>query len=488
MSRLLANRTVIPPLALGAALTLLPAAYAEEVGEAFGQPVRREELAHHLKTATLFSRSGQRERTAEETRREAWQNLVLLKEADRLGITVDRAELEQELRRLVSEQGVEYPGPLYETWVKVSLREDVQTFERRVEDLLRINKLLAQKTDPAVSVTEEEIRQKFLNQYNNFESEYIRFESAEEAQAFLERVRRDPGIWKETFDRKKEELGQRGAAWINIMSLEALIDLWKIPREDAYRILRAELGEFVPAENIYGPCVFRLLNKQEADLKELDEQKRQQYRSMLIAFEKRQAGQAFLDDLVQRAGYLDYEQQRRQAEEAKGLAAKMEELKEKSRVRLETTQGVLELKLFPEIAPKACENFIGLIEKGYYDGLTFHRVIKGFMIQGGDPTGTGAGGQSIWGGPFEDEVKEGITFDRPRLLAMANAGPNTNTSQFFITTVPTPWLNGKHTIFGEVVSGLEVVRKMESVPTDERDRPVEDQKILQADVLPPETP
>ncbi|HOU37006.1 MAG TPA: peptidylprolyl isomerase [Candidatus Omnitrophota bacterium] len=149
-------------------------------------------------------------------------------------------------------------------------------------------------------------------------------------------------------------------------------------------------------------------------------------------------------------------------------------------VVLETTQGVMELKLMPDIAPKACENFVKLVEKGYYDGLIFHRVIKQFMIQGGDPTGTGRGGQSIWGKPFEDEVRQDVKFDRPGLLAMANAGPNTNGSQFFITTVPTPWLNMNHTIFGELVSGADVLKKIEMTPVGAQDRPVTDQKIVRA--------
>ncbi len=117
---------------------------------------------------------------------------------------------------------------------------------------------------------------------------------------------------------------------------------------------------------------------------------------------------------------------------------------------METTQGTIELELKPEIAPKACENMVKLAKKGYYDGIVFHRIIKEFMIQGGDPTGTGAGGKSVWGKPFEDECTSSVTFDKPGLLAMANAGPGTNGSQFFITTVKTPWLNGNHTIFGEV--------------------------------------
>src|SRR3989338_8299531 len=126
-------------------------------------------------------------------------------------------------------------------------------------------------------------------------------------------------------------------------------------------------------------------------------------------------------------------------------------------VVLETNQGAIEIKLMPEVAPKACENFTKLAEKGYYDGLIFHSVIKNFMIQGGDPTGTGRGGESIWGKPFEDELDPQLTFERAGLLAMANSGPDTNGSQFFITTVATPWLNMHHTIFGEVIGGSEAV-------------------------------
>ncbi len=149
-------------------------------------------------------------------------------------------------------------------------------------------------------------------------------------------------------------------------------------------------------------------------------------------------------------------------------------------VVLETNQGNIEIKLFPDTAPKACENFTKLVEKGYYNGIIFHRVIKQFMIQGGDPTGTGMGGESIWGKPFSDEFKDGIVFDRPGILAMANAGPETNGSQFFITTIPTPWLNGRHTIFGEVVSGYDVVQKIESTAVNSQDKPTKEQKIIKA--------
>ncbi|MBL7996949.1 peptidylprolyl isomerase [bacterium] len=147
---------------------------------------------------------------------------------------------------------------------------------------------------------------------------------------------------------------------------------------------------------------------------------------------------------------------------------------------LETSQGTIEVNLMPEVAPKACENFEKLVEKGYYDGIIFHRVIKNFMIQGGDPTGTGRGGQSVWGKPFEDEFSPSATFNRHGLFAMANAGPKTNGSQFFITTAPATWLNNKHTIFGEVVAGYDVVQKIENVKTNASDGPLEQQKIIKA--------
>ena len=149
-------------------------------------------------------------------------------------------------------------------------------------------------------------------------------------------------------------------------------------------------------------------------------------------------------------------------------------------VVLETTQGEIELKLFPEIAPKTCENFTELVKKGYYNGIIFHRVMKSFMIQGGDPTGTGRGGSSIWGRTFKDEFDKDVNFDKPGILAMANSGPNTNGSQFFITTIPTAWLNQKHTIFGEVAAGYENVEKIENQPVGVHDKPLKDQKIIKA--------
>jgi len=132
-------------------------------------------------------------------------------------------------------------------------------------------------------------------------------------------------------------------------------------------------------------------------------------------------------------------------------------------LKIETNMGSFEVTLFPKVAPKACENFMKLAEKGYYDGVSFHRIIPQFMIQGGDPQGTGAGGQSIWGKNFEDECTNQVKFDKPGLLAMANRGPNTNGSQFFVTTAKTDWLNMKHTIFGEVTQGYDVVQKIEAL-------------------------
>ena len=131
----------------------------------------------------------------------------------------------------------------------------------------------------------------------------------------------------------------------------------------------------------------------------------------------------------------------------------------KMKVKIMTDKGDININLLPEKSPVTVANFVNLAKKGYYDGLKFHRVIDNFMAQGGDPTGTGAGGP---GYQFEDEVDNGLNFSKSGKLAMANAGPGTNGSQFFITTVPTEWLNGNHTIFGEVVSDddLKVVKKL----------------------------
>ena len=165
-----------------------------------------------------------------------------------------------------------------------------------------------------------------------------------------------------------------------------------------------------------------------------------------------------------------------------------------------TNKGDFAIKLFPKQAPKTVENFLGLVAKNYYDGIIFHRVIKDFMIQGGDPTGTGMGGQSLWGTPFEDEFSNEL-FNIRGALSMANAGPATNGSQFFIVqnqNMPaqmeeqmvaagypkeiieayrqggTPWLDHRHTVFGQVVSGMEIVDEIANVKTGIQDKPVED--------------
>src|SRR5919106_270007 len=136
---------------------------------------------------------------------------------------------------------------------------------------------------------------------------------------------------------------------------------------------------------------------------------------------------------------------------------------------LQTNHGVISLELYPEDAPKTVENFLKLARDGFYDGVIFHRVIPDFMIQGGDPTGTGAGGP---GYQFEDEFNDHKV--ERGALAMANAGPNTNGSQFFIvTTEAAPWLDGKHTVFGKVTNGMDVVDAISEAPRDGRDRPVD---------------
>lgn len=141
---------------------------------------------------------------------------------------------------------------------------------------------------------------------------------------------------------------------------------------------------------------------------------------------------------------------------------------------IKTNMGTIEIELFKDKAPKTVENFVGLAKKGYYDGVIFHRVIDGFMIQGGDPTGTGRGGESFWGGKFKDEFSPELKHDSPGILSMANAGPNTNGSQFFITLVPTPHLNGRHSVFGKVINGMDVVKAIGKTETNAQDRPIKD--------------
>lgn len=146
---------------------------------------------------------------------------------------------------------------------------------------------------------------------------------------------------------------------------------------------------------------------------------------------------------------------------------------------LHTTMGDIHLRLFPEHAPKTVENFVGLAKKSYYDNIIFHRIIPKFMLQTGDPLGDGTGGESLWGNEFEDEFHPQLRHDRPYVLSMANAGPNTNGSQFFITTVPTPWLDDKHTIFGRASGGFDVIHSIENARTNRNtDKPLQDISIL----------
>jgi cyclophilin family peptidyl-prolyl cis-trans isomerase len=140
-------------------------------------------------------------------------------------------------------------------------------------------------------------------------------------------------------------------------------------------------------------------------------------------------------------------------------------------VTIETTRGTFQVELFEDRAPKTTANFLSLAQKGFYDGIKFHRVIPQFMIQGGCPKGTGMGGP---GYTIPDEFHPELKHGGEGILSMANAGPNTGGSQFFITLAPTPWLDGKHAVFGKVISGMEVVREIGSAPTDGRDRPVQD--------------
>jgi cyclophilin family peptidyl-prolyl cis-trans isomerase len=150
---------------------------------------------------------------------------------------------------------------------------------------------------------------------------------------------------------------------------------------------------------------------------------------------------------------------------------------------IKTSMGDIEIELFPLEAPKTVENFVELAKKEYYKGVIFHRVIEKFMIQGGDPTGTGRGGESAWGGKFKDEFSPKLTFDKAGILAMANAGPGTNGSQFFITLAPTAWLNNNHTIFGKVINGIEVVNAIGKTKT-KNDRPVVDVVINEVVITP----
>ena len=145
-----------------------------------------------------------------------------------------------------------------------------------------------------------------------------------------------------------------------------------------------------------------------------------------------------------------------------------------------TNKGTFKVKLFKDITPITVDNFVTLSNKGFYDGLIFHRVIDGFMIQGGDPKGNGMGGP---GYTIKDEFSPDLKHDKKGILSMANAGPDTGGSQFFITLVPTPWLDGKHSVFGEVIEGIEVVDAIGKVKTDRNDRPLESVVIKEIKIV-----
>lgn len=152
----------------------------------------------------------------------------------------------------------------------------------------------------------------------------------------------------------------------------------------------------------------------------------------------------------------------------------------KSIVKMETNMGTIKIKLYTDKAPITTKNFIDLVNSGFYNGIIFHRVIDGFMIQGGDPTGTGTGGSKK---TIPDEFGEGLKHSKPGILSMANRGPNTGTSQFFITLAPQPHLDGKHAVFGEVIEGMDVVKKIGKVKTAGADKPVEDVKMTKVTMV-----
>ncbi|KAF4550295.1 Peptidyl-prolyl cis-trans isomerase-like protein 2 [Elsinoe fawcettii] len=162
-------------------------------------------------------------------------------------------------------------------------------------------------------------------------------------------------------------------------------------------------------------------------------------------------------------------------------AAEKKKVETGNMATLHTTLGDIAFRLFPQYAPKAVENFVVHSRNGYFNNLTFHRIIRKFMIQTGDPLGDGTGGESIWGKEFEDEFTPHLRHDKPYTVSMANAGPGTNGSQFFITTEKTPWLDDKHSVFGRVVKGMDVVHKIENVKVW-KEKPVDNVKIVSVDI------
>ncbi|KAJ3439612.1 ring-type e3 ubiquitin-protein ligase ppil2 [Anaeramoeba flamelloides] len=152
-------------------------------------------------------------------------------------------------------------------------------------------------------------------------------------------------------------------------------------------------------------------------------------------------------------------------------------------VKMKTNLGDLTFELYCEETPLTCENFLTLCTRGYYDGIHFHRLIKNFMIQGGDPLGNGTGGESIWGGNFQDEFVNHLIHGTRGILSMANSGKSTNRSQFFITFAPAHHLDGKHTVFGKLIAGARVLRKIEAIPTNSKNRPHTPIKIVSTTII-----
>ncbi|KAJ8905715.1 hypothetical protein NDN08_002220 [Rhodosorus marinus] len=159
-------------------------------------------------------------------------------------------------------------------------------------------------------------------------------------------------------------------------------------------------------------------------------------------------------------------------------------VKKNENVRMETSLGSFDVELYWEHTPRTCRNFLELSKRGYYKGVIFHRIVPNFVVQGGDPTGTGRGGESIYGRRFEDEIHPELKHVGAGILSMANSGPNTNGSQFFITLAPAPHLDGKHSVFGRIKSGMNTIKRMGTVPTDSHDRPQRDVKIYKAIAVP----
>jgi len=170
-------------------------------------------------------------------------------------------------------------------------------------------------------------------------------------------------------------------------------------------------------------------------------------------------------------------------EAARQRYAFVKKQKVKGYAQLTTSHGTINVELHVDICPRTCENFLLLLERKYYDGTVFHRVIRNFMIQGGDPTGTGTAGESAWGGAFPDEISNKLRHDGRGILAMANSGPNTNRSQFYMTFKSASHLDGKHAVFGRVVGGLDTLAKLEGLKTDKDDRPTSEVRLISTNIL-----